>query len=278
MLSLLLLLASSASALTADHEKFEYLGWNKQCSVAFAQYVYPKLGEAMVDDPIETRIGTLTIPPAGQLPVPAPTLSLTGPRSWEPAQAVKAKAKLKKDGWSLQGFTETLRPEPVVELRDLPRLLLSTDTFRTRAQGFPQKPWRLSTIYYAPFASECALLLYTQGEGKKMFYKPMLIRVGNPIIRDDRALAHITNGLLLLERGDAPGALAEERIAAVMDPEYGPARYHHAALLTLNGKFEPAIDELAEAVRIEPLNGPKAKKDRDFDGLRWHPRFKELAK
>lgn len=278
MLGLPLLLASAAAALTGDHGSFAVIGWNKQCSVAFEHYIYPKLGEAMAAEPIETRIGTLTIP--SEEPRRADerlTLSLTGARSWEADQARRARAKLKKEGWSFPGFVETIRPAPVAARRDLPRLILSTDTFRSPASAWPGPPWRASAVYYSPFASECALLVYTAGVDK-LFYKPFLFRIGNPIIRADRALAHVTNGLLLLEKGDEPGALAEETIAATLAPDFGPARYHHAALLAVDGQPEPAIDELAAAIAIDPKHKKEARKDKNFEGLRWHPRFGELTR
>ncbi len=268
-------LASPARALTADHEKFDFLGWNKQCSAAFGHYAFPKVGEAVVE-PIDTRVGTLTIETEEHASKETLLISFSGAGTWSAETDSAVRAKLREDGYGLMGFVETLRPAPVVDQRDLPRLIESTDTYRASETAWLASPWRAATVYYSPFASECALMLYTFGD--KPFYRAVLFRIGNPTVRDDRALAHVTNGLLLFEQGDALGALEEERIAATMAPDFGPARYQLAALLTLNGQLEQALDELKAAIALDSKYKKQAREDRNLDTLREDPRFKTLTK
>lgn len=277
LLLLALLLGSSpARALTADHEKFDFLGWNKQCSFAYAHYVFPAVGQAIASEPIDSKVGTLSIPPDATQPRRSLVMTLTGAQTWEPKLDQKARARLEKEGYKLAGYVEKLGAAAVVDQRDLPRLLVSTDLFHAEGVKWLAPPWKPSAVYYAPFASECAMMLYTLRD--KPFYKTVLFRIDNPTVRADRAAAHVTNGLLLLDAGDDQGALVEEETAAAIDPDSGPAHYHHAAMLVLNGRFEPAIDELQAAAAIDPKFKKQARGDKNFDGLRWHPRFDELTK
>lgn len=278
-LALLVLLGPPARAQDADHETFRVLGWNrKECSVAVAHYAFPRLGDAIADQPIMTRIGRLSLAPGGEEAQETWLEKAAGKNSWDAPAAEEALAALKKSRHVLPGYAETLRWEPVVDKRELPRLLLTTDTFRTGARDWPPAAYRLAAVHYSPLSSPCGLLLYRHAGLPKDFFQYRLIRIHNPVIRLDRALAHVTNGKLLLERGDAAGALAETAVAAAMAPEYGLARYHHGTMLALHGKTDPALDELATAVGLDPQYRGKARGDRDWESLRWHPRFKELTR
>lgn len=268
--------AAVSSAPEVDHETFFLLGWNKGCSVALAHYAYPKVGDAIADEPVMTRIGTLTIEPGEEKFKQKWAVEADGRRSFDPALARKAKADLARAGYNLSGYKEIVRPDPVVDKRDLQRLILTTETFKSRSTGpFPGPGWRMAAVYYNTTAT-CAMILYRQLGQRKDFYTPALIRIETPGIRRDRALAHITNGLLLLEQGERTGAVAETAIAARMAPEYAEARYKHAALLNLDGQTDAAVDELAAALQLEPTLREKAAADADFESLKGFPRFDQL--
>lgn len=268
--------AEEAAAPELDHETFFLLGWNKGCSVAIAHYAYPKVGDAIADEPVMTRIGTWTIEPGKETAVAHWEFEADGRRSFDPDAARKAKAELAKKGYTMSGYKEIVRADPVVEKRDLPRLILSTDTFRSRSTAtYPEAGWRLSSVYYNTVAT-CGLLVYRELGQRKDFYKEVLVRIETPRIRQDRAIAHMTNGLLLLEQGDRAGAVAETAIAARMAPDFAEARYKHAALLNLDGQTDSAVDELAAALQIDPSLREKAGKDPDFESLRGFPRFDQL--
>lgn len=279
ILLLLWLLAAPAAAQEADRESLRILGWSRRdCAVAIAHHAFPKLGDAIADHPIMTRIGALSIPSDAEEAQASWKEEARGKQSWDAYAAQRALEDLKKAGYVLRGASETLRWEPVAPERDIPRLLLTTDTFRTAASDWPPPDFRFAAVHYSPLNSPCALLVYRRVETPKDFFQYRLIRVRNPTIRLDRALAHVTNGRLLLEKGDAAGGLAETAIAAAMAPEYALARYHHGGMLALHGKTGPALGELAAAVRLDPDYARKAREDLDWESLLWHPRFKELTR
>lgn len=260
-------------------ETFELIGWNKQCSVAVSHLGYPKVGEAIADEPLMTRLGTLTIPAEGREVSAHWLLELDGRGSWNPPAAAAARESLKKAGYTRPGFPETVRDAPVVQERDLPRLLSTTDTFKAAGAGFPPPPpWRLARVHYAPFSSACALFVYTRGSAAQPFHKLFLLRIGNPTIRFDRADAHVTNALLLFEKGRLTEAIDEAQIAAALAPEQSLSRYTYGELLALDGEVEAALAELAAAIKIDPANKRKARKDKDWDALKRDRRFKDLTR
>ena len=266
-----------APALEADHETFSLIGWNKGCSAAITHYAFPKIGEAIADEPISTRIGTLTIAPGRENAAAHWEYAVDGKLTWDPTKAADAKEKLAREGYNLAGYKEIIRPDAVVDVRDLPRLILSTDTFKSKTtQPYPDPAeYRLAFVYYAPFGS-CGMLVYRELGQRKDFYKELLIRIETPRIRHDRALSHIDNGLLLLEQGDRVGAVAETAIAAKMAPDFALAHYKHAALLNLDGQTDAAVDELMRAIQLDPTLRQKAQGDADFDSLKGFPRFDDL--
>jgi tetratricopeptide (TPR) repeat protein len=272
---LLLALAWPARAQKTDHETLEVLGWDKACGVAIAHYGYPKLGEAIQDLPSYANIGVASIAPGSQAQAVRWLYTAENQGEWSEKEADRAKERLAKLGYAQPGYVETIRPDGVVDKRDLPRLIYSTETFRIDSPGpWPDGSWRLSKIYYNPLGS-CGLLTYTKGGAKDLFAL-LLARFGNPGARDDRALSHVTNGLLLLEDGDEDGALAETGIAATMDPTSGPALYHHAALLKLTGHMQEAVAELKAAIALDSSYAQKWKDDPDFGPMRGFPDFARL--
>lgn len=269
-----MLLALPLRAQHSDHETLEVLGWDKGCSVAIAHYGFGKLGEAIQDVPSYANIGVVSIAPGRDAQAVRWLYTAENQDEWNEKAAEKVKARLAKMGYALPGYKETLRPDPIVDKRDLPRLLGSTETFRTDSPGpWPDEAWRLSEIYYDSIGS-CGLLVYVKNE----LFHLLLARFGNPGARDDRAVSHVTNGLLLLENGDEDGALAETEIAAAMDPTSGPARYHHAALLKLTGRMKEAVAELKSAIALDSSYGQKWKDDADFGPMNGFPDFSELMR
>jgi hypothetical protein len=266
-----------------DHETLTVVGWNKDCSVAVSHLSYPVVGAAIAGDPVITRLGPLTIAPGEEKASADWRVDWDGARSWQQDVYKTARADLASEGYSQPGWQETIRPALVIEDRDLPRLILSTDTFRTTSTDFPKAfptRWRIARVHYSPQDSACALFVFedrTARPGKPAF-DFRLVRVGNPGIRADRALAHVTNGLLLLERGDRPGALEETLIAVQMAPDSASSHYHYARQLALNGRGDAAMDELASAVALDKTYKRKARDEPDFEDVAWMPRFKDLTR
>lgn len=274
---LLLLGFSPASAQSIAREKLDFLGWNKACSVAIAHYSYPKRGEGIADDPIMTRIGTLTIAPGREAAKTRWSAAWEGQLTFRRADASRIMDNFKRGGYALPGFEETVRPEPVAPGWDLERVLLSTETFKTKApSGFPGPDWRLASVRYAPLDS-CALLVFAKAGPAGDLYTPLLIRVGDPGARAERAAGHVTNALALFQNGDSTGGLAEAGIAVQANPDSAPGHYHRAALLALTGSNDEALPELEAAIRLEPKYKRQAKNDKDFDSLTSLPRFQELT-
>jgi hypothetical protein len=286
-LLLLLLLPASARAASReivppviDHETLTIVGWDKNCAVALSHLRYPVLGSAIADEPVKTELGVVRIAPGREHAAVAWRVDWEGKRSWKPGVYAQARADLTVEGFSNPGWPETVRTG-TAEARDLPRLLTTTDTFKTRGEDFPDPArWRLASVYYSPLDAVCGLLVFEDTKAKpgKPFYQYRLVRINNHSIRTDRALAHDTNAMLLLANGDRVGALAETEIAAKMAPDYSTARYLYARMLSLNGKGERAIDELEAAAALDPLLKTKARHEPDFEDLHWMPRYQDLVK
>lgn len=284
---LILLLAVSAGAanikdVKVEYEKFTALGWGDGCSMAVSHLGYPKLGDAIADEPVMTKIGTVDIAPGEEAQSESWKAAWHGAWSWKPKEAAAALKALSDKGLK-PGLVEELRDAPVVDERDLPRLIQTTDTLHIEASFEPPgPPWRWTKIYYEP-VDACVFFQYERstGSGKtlKTFYDYRLLRIHSVTARQDRALAHVTNGLLLLEQGDLDGGLAETAIAAAMAPGYAPARYHHAALMCLSGADpEATVDELEAAINLDDKYRQVARQDKDFKSIRWHPKFQELTR
>jgi hypothetical protein len=72
---------------------------------------------------------------------------------------------------------------------------------------------------------------------------------------------------------------AEDRLRDLVDkfPDWPVHRYNLAAALARQGKSGPALDSLAQALRLGFANVPALERDPDLDSLRGLPRFRELA-
>jgi hypothetical protein len=279
--------ASSAAAVSpftyVDYESFEVIGWTKDCTVAVKHLGYPRVGDAIANVPVRAKIGTLTIKPTEHHAKTEWRIDSEGRNSWDPSAVYAARAALRDQGYVHEGWRETVRPDLVAAERDLPRLILTTDTFRSQSTDYPAEfpaRWRMAEVHYSPLSAVCALLVFhdRKAQPKKPFFQYRLIRVDNPAIRSDRAFAHLTNGLILLNNGDRAGALQEAKIAAQIAPDDGLARYKHACLLALSGTTEAAFDELELAIKIDKRLKAKARGDQDFADVAWMPRFQELTR
>lgn len=278
LFSALLWLATSCSArkltlVPIEHETLSVLGWNRACSVAVDLRGYPFLGDASVQEPVMERVGSITIAPGSEAATAQWLMSGDGVYSWNPASVREAHAVLKQKGYTRTGYSETLRPDPVVDDAELREILLTTAAFRSRAKDLMPAPWRLAEVHYSPVVDTCALLVYD----KDKIIALRLVRIENPAVRRDRARAHMLNGMRLLDAGDRLGALAETGIAASTAPDYPSALFHHAEQLCVNGQNDAALDKLAAAIKLDPSYKDKALRSRDFRDIEWMPRFKALT-
>ncbi len=269
--------AAPAAAQSVDHEVLKFLGWNAACSLAIAHYSYPYIGEAIANEPIVTKIGTLTIPPGKNKSRADWGISWDGSKTWRPMIAGKTMNDFGEAGYGRPGYVETIRPEPIARRPGLEQLLRSTETLKARdRKGWPGKAWTLARIHYSPLTT-CAFVLYELEEAQETFFNYRLVRIYNPAVRTQRARAHVENGLLLFKGGDIEGALEEMEIAAQLSPTTGPARYHHAALLTVSGHMDQALVELDAAIKLNPRYEKMALDNVDFDSLYNDARFKKLT-
>jgi tetratricopeptide (TPR) repeat protein len=265
---ILFALSVRADATTIDHEKFSVLNWGDGCSVAVSRESYV---EGFPATPRATKLSVI-VWAAGQH---APKED-----SWESVtteETAKIAAVLARHGYVMRGFPEEIRDAALPEESGVSGVGLSTQTLRAvSALPYPGSNWRVADINYDP-SGDCALLIYEEKRIGKPFYDCRLVRVNNADVRVDRAEAHLRGGLLLFQQGDLAGALAETAIAAALDPESAPARYHHAAMLALSGKVEPAVDELAAAVALDSSFKDKARVDMDFETVRSNARFQSVT-
>lgn len=272
---LLLLLAAPAAALEIDHEEYKIIGWNDACSVAVERYGYPVLGEAIVGEPITSRIGTLAIVTAKPIVETRWVLETDGVNTYDKNAIPAFRKKLRKAGFDRPGFSETIRAAAADQGPGSAEIILSTGILEARPDFWPDTTqWRWGWAHYNPL-STCALLVYER-IGEKDRYKFILTRIYNAKARVERGLAHTTNGRLLFNDGDLAGALAETEIGAQTAPESGVARYHYAALLALNGRPSSAMKELLAAIKLDEHFREKASEDLDFDSLLVRQDFREL--
>lgn len=273
-----LLLATPARALDAEREELSVIGWNKACSVAVAHLAYPRLGQAVVGEPIAARIGALTIPPGAEDFTTDWKTDWAGANTWQAGPARKAMQNLIAAGYDHRGFLEEIRPDPIAPGRGLEELIRSTATLGLRAtKDWPATDWRMARIDYNRLAT-CALVIFEKKQDGKPFYRYVLARLYNTQVRAERSRAHLTNGLLLFGAGELPGALAETGIAVSLYPE-GPANhYHHGAMMALSGHLEGSIAELGQAIKLKPEYRAQALKDQDFEAVAKHPRFRALMR
>lgn len=272
---LLAVLAVPAAALEIEHEEFKIIGWTDACSVAVERYAYPHLGEAMVSEPITTRVGTLTIELKTPVVITRWVFEADGANTYDRFAVERFRKKLRKAGYDRAGFFETVRDSETVVSPGSAEVILSTAVLDARPDFWPDtRQWRLGFVAYNPL-STCALLIYEDRELARR-YKFTLTRIYNPSARADRGRAHTTNGRLLFNQGELEAALVETEIGARMAPEVGATRYHYGAMLALNGHPDAAMKELLAAVARDDRFADKAAKDVDFDSLRERQDFREL--
>lgn len=270
----MLLLAAPAAAQSVEREQLAVVGWSKACSVAVNHLGFPHRGEALYDEPVLARIGALTIAPGALEPEARWLVEWEGANTWKQDEARQAVSSLVAGGYDDPGFVEKIRAEPAVPERpELERIIRSTSTLGIRGGvRWPGAEWRLSEIHYNRTAT-CGLLVY---ESDRRFAY-VLARLFRPKARPERARAHLSSGLLLFEKGDLEGALAETGIAAAMYPTGAANRYHHGAMLALSGELEKALEEVKQAVALDASYRKKAAEDVDLDNLRDLPEFKRLT-
>ncbi|MCM2303835.1 MAG: hypothetical protein NDJ72_03985 [Elusimicrobia bacterium] len=271
----LFLLAAPARAIDIEREEYRIVGWNNACSVAVERYAYPVLGQAIHGEPITSRIGTLAI--VTKLPVVETrwVYEADGANTHDKIAIAGFRRKLRKAGFDRPGFEETIRDAETVDSPGSAEVILSTAIFEARPDFWPDtREWRLGRAHYNPLTT-CALLVYEK-IGERDRFKFILTRIYNPSARSDRGRAHTTNGRLLFNAGDLPGALEETGIGARMAPEVGGTRYHYAAMLALSGRLSAAMTELLAAVKLDGSFAAKAAEDVDFDSLRVRQDFREL--
>ncbi len=273
---MLALLPLSARALDIEHEEYVVVGWNDACSVAVERYAYPRLGEAIASEPITSRIGTLSIVTAKPTVETRWVLETDGANTYDKGAIDVIRRRLRKAGYERPGFNEVIRDSVTVESPGSAEVILSTASLEARPDFWPDtRQWRWGRAHYNPL-STCALLVYEK-IGEPQRYKFLLTRIYNASARSERGRAHTTNGRLLFNNGDLPGALAETEIGARAAPELGGTRYHYAAMLAMNGHLDDALRELLAAVKIDPRFADKAATDEDFDSLRNRQDFQELV-
>ena len=273
-LLLLALLAVPSAALEIDREEYRIIGWNDACAVAVERFAYPRLGEAIVGEPITSRLGTLAIVTDKPIVETRWVLQADGANTHDKYAVAGFRRKLRKAGYDRPGFSEIIREEPPVVSPGSAEVILSTAILEARPDFWPDTTeWRLAQIHYNPL-STCALLIYDK-YGERERFKFLLTRIYNASSRSDRGRAHTTNGRLLYNAGDLPGALAETEIGVMAAPEVGGTRYHYAAMLAQTGRLDDAMRELLAALKIDDRFASKAATDVDFDSLRNRQDFQE---
>lgn len=260
-----------------DHETWKVIGWNDACGVAFEHFYYPKLGQDMVSDPIETHIGTAMIPPGKEDYVARWTFEATGRLSYKESEVAKAERDLKKGGFVRPGYPELIQDAPIGDQPLLAETITSTETLQARLKkAWPPMPeWRWAGGSFSPLGT-CGLLVFEHRKSPK-HYRLLLVRVYNPRVRLDRAYAHASNARLLFDDGNLDIAATEAETAAALAPELPIARYEHAAMLALTGNPNKAVAELGEAVKLDDSYAEKAKDDLDFADLKDRQDFRDVV-
>ena len=269
--------AQDVGGLAVDHEEWKTIGWNDACGVAFEHLYYPVLGQAIANEPIATHVGEASIAPGQEKYVARWTYEADGALTWNEKAAAAAEQDLKKGGYSRPGFPEVIQDAPIGAQPLLAETILSTSTLSPRLKsGWPGPEWRWAGGDYSPLGT-CALLAFEK-RGAPRHYRLLLLRVYNPRARIDRAYAHASSARLLFNAGDLDVAAPEAATAAALAPELPVARYEHAAMLTLTGRLDEAVDELAAAIRLEPKYAAQARGDVDFSGLHDRDDFKDMTR
>lgn len=272
----LFLAAHPVAGQSVERETFAVIGWNDACSVAVQQFGYATLGEAIKDEPVLSRIGTLSIPPGEEASRTEWAVDWRGAHTWNTETARKALQDLVAAGYKRPGFPEDIRVPQEGAPHPFEESIISTAAFSMRARfKWPGGDWRWDRVLYSPMG-DCGLFLFSRRDDGRPFYRYTLMRFYNPSVRLQRAAAHLTNSRLLFEASDLEGALTEAATAARMRPDLASSRYRHAALLCLSGQLNDSVSELGEAIRLDPKLTAQARQDPDFAEISGFPRFRAL--
>lgn len=278
LLSLALWLGASAAAaqtLPISREEFEFLGWNDSCSVAVKYLGWPFVGDGVVDEPILTRIGTLTIPPGTTGQRVDWQLEADGSYSWKKSTVKKLLKHIAYEGYNQDGFIEDLHSWSIAHPAD--EILRSTATLSAAASTeWPPDTFVLSRVYFSPLGS-CALTVFRLLDSDYDYFQFLLVRITDVSVRHLRAKHHVDYGRALLEEGEIEAALEETRIAAAVAPGYAHARFHYASLLSVTGRLKTALKELEAAIGIDLSFKKKAMNSIDFESLYKSNRFRFLT-
>jgi tetratricopeptide (TPR) repeat protein len=189
-----------------------------------------------------------------------------------------AAARLRDQGrHDRRGTYERLRHGRVADQPGLEALLTSTAVFQSDPPlgGFPAR-FKFSTVYYSPLIS-CALFDFVDPASPRDGHRLALARLPEPGVRRSRARAHVSNALLFYRNeGDLTSAEAELAVASTMDPQYALARYNHALLLSLHGRFNEALESLKAAVSRDGAYAVEARKAPELEALKDDPRLAAL--
>jgi hypothetical protein len=274
LLAAWLMAASPAASQEVARETFSVVGWNDACSVAVRHLGYTSLSDALQDEPVRARIGTITIPPGEETSRTVWAAEWEGAGTWQTAAAKKTVQDLVDAGYKRPGFLEDIR-EATSDLSD--GASLSTATFGMRAKfQWPGGDWRWHQVFYSPLG-DCGLFIFSRREEGRPFYRYSLLRLYAPSARILRAKAHLANSRQLFEAGDLEGALAEVETAARLQPELASTRYRHAALLCISGQLNESVSELGEAIRLDAKLARTARRDPDFSEVNGFPKFRALV-
>ena len=273
-------LVRGGTATLTGYEEFSHLGWGDACSIAVQYLRFPKEGVGMRGIPDAFRVGIISLGPGEDKQTERWTYSSEKGTGYSPESLAAVAEELRDKGrHDRAGMVERLRQRRVADQPGLEDFLMSTDSFKTEPviSGVPDR-FRFSAVYYSPLGS-CGLFLFQDKDNPRDGIRTVLARIPEPGVRHLRARAHVNNGLLFYRNdADLVSSEAELAVAAAMDPRYGLARYHHAVLLTLHGRFDEAIESLKAAVARNAEYADEARRAPEFDALREDSRFLALLK
>lgn len=266
------------TATRSGYEELSVVGWGEGCSVGVKYLRYPGEGMGLRGIPDVFRLGTISLAPDAGAQAERWTLNSDGGRGWSAEDMAAALERLKDRGrHDKKGTIEHLRTARVADQPGLAALLTSTNVFQSDPPlgGFPER-YRFTAVYYSPLVS-CALFDFYDYRSPRDGHRLVLARLPEPGVRRSRARAHVTNALLFYRNeGDLAGAEAELAVASAMDPQYPLARYHHALLLSLHGRFNEALESLKVAVTRDGAFAVEARKAPELEALKDDPRLAAL--
>ncbi|TBR22559.1 tetratricopeptide repeat protein [bacterium] len=263
------------TATRSGYEELSVVGWGEGCSVAVKYLRYSPEGQGLRGVPDAFRIGTITLAPDAAEQSVRWTLSSEGGRGWSAEDMAAAAARLRDEGrHDRSGTLERLRAGRVADQPGLEALLTSTAVFQSDPPlgGFPER-YRFSGVHYSPLVS-CGLFDFVDPRSPRDGHRLVLARLPEPGVRRSRARAHVSNALLFYRNeGDLTSAEAELAVASAMDPQYALARYNHALLLSLHGRFNEALESLKAAVKRDGEYAVQARKAPELEALKDDPRL-----